>query len=63
MDFIELLSKLKGVDGAVLVAMSVYIIKLLNNHLVHSFARIEEQLGKLDEKIDNLPCKNGGECK
>ena len=62
MDFVELLSKLKGVDGAVLVAMSVYIIKLLNNHLVHSFAKIEEQINKLDEKMDKLPCKNG-DCK
>lgn len=62
MEFFEILSKLQNADGAVLIAMSIYIVKLLNNHLVHSFAKIEEQIGKLDEKIDKLPCKNG-DCK
>ena len=62
MEFTEILTNLKGLDGAVLIAMSVYIVKLLNNHLVHSFSKIEAQISKLDEKIDKLPCKNG-ECK
>jgi hypothetical protein len=62
MEFFDMLDKLKGADGAVLIAMSLYIVKLLNNHLVHSFGKIEEQLTKLDDKIDKLPCKNG-DCK
>ena len=62
MEFFDILNNLKGIDGAVLIAMSIYIVKLLNNHLVHSFGSIEEQIKKLDEKIDKLPCKNG-ECR
>jgi hypothetical protein len=42
------------IDGFVAVGLSVYIIKLLNNHLSHRLSRMEEKIDKLQAVVDRF---------